>query len=861
MMLHCIRWYALHMHHLKQNHGDSLLNFDVIALSLVRVTLLSCSTEPPSKVSKQEQCRDSCRATLSKNGYSGYTTTIIPDPESSASLSSSAVSAMLTRREMDEHYNNYSLNTIVQDVKSSPSMENHLKNGVSMTSDDVVGNGDELLLKTLQSRPRRLPPLIDALVGTLDGDFDSLHYSQQQQQQGQQGYQRNIIRQMDKEDRAKLGEITEKGLKEMSFGEDPVAMVAAAAAAAALWSEQKGYGGSTPIRMKIVNDEWEEALRWISSWGNQQHNDPSTTILESSSSSTSSSSARQKTYTDIENNENEGVQRKHSRRKKQRNSTDKKLTNSNRFKDENEIDFELFYQVCIDRCVGDDGFKNRSQGRILGESFDIMVNQLSVRSTSGVVNQFFSILVSRLKIFGSMASAFKERTYVKAVWGLLGIMLSTAGVWLRNLIDRRKQTTCYHSLLEEEETNLTKASASSHRNRTNGTKKTGSKKKSRRKRRDNRTIQKQDQSNSTSRNFDEDSDISDTSFERMFVDDHYMKPSEDQGSKEGNTTVSTYTNDGADSDEAIDRVNLPTMNSSTKAKSQKGKNHNRTNLKLENRVPSNPNMRRGQNHYTQKLKIQNQSQDSNKAYENRKTYSLQSPVVAPTAEQREEAARKLKAFQQAQIQKMVNLSRRVAHNYEKESIVYAKVNKVPLTDIHNHEVRDSKIRETKLVPPPPGLSRITQLDDHKHNNERIQVENDTSLLLSHLLDEDDDVKPTDNSNEYTPERNNMFPSPTVQPVPLGDLLVSTFSPIDVSKNTSTTNPWRDESVDCSTVTTQVSSPSHTSMHNTNSLTSMSSDVLSSKDANFCLQVSAQEFSPSIKSNFGGDEVEERTKIW
>ncbi len=740
---------------------------------------------------------------------------------------------MLNLREVEEQ--NHYLNTLksgrdvtlVDKFENAANFQDH-----SVTSD----TGDEVL-KTFKSRPRRLPPLIDALVGTLDSDYEAIHSKHGHGWRGQ----RKLVRRMDMDDREKLGEITKKGLRDMSLGEDPVAMVAVAAAAA-LWSEHNDRGGS-PLRMKVVNDEWEEALRWISSWGDQN--------VQSSIEST----AHQERITDIET-ENEGVQRK-PRRKYNPNDRQSRM---NRFKAENEIDFERFYDVCIDRCLGDDGV-NRSRGHKTGETFDITTNTLNVESTSSGVNQLFSTLMSSIKVVGSKNSIFKERTHVKTVWGLFGIMLSTVGVWLRNLIDRRKQSSCYHSLLKEEDARMAGTNTSGTKHRNSGGKKTGSKKKSKRKRRDTRSNQKQDHGNLTSR-FDEESVTSEVSLERSESEAIFVKSFGDQGSKEGNTTVSTLNTDEAEfEDQSNSGLVSTSQPSRTKPKANNATNQQRNGFSPTKHRAKGQSTRRCQDHHFKQSKPLRSTQ-KDCLPDNNKRYSLKSPtLVAPTTEQREEAARKLKAFQQSQIQKMMNLSRRKVQLETKVDDI-STVEQVSSEDAHTVNLN---FDEAKVVvsppPPPPGLTRITNIQVQKQYDEHMQEENDASLLVSNLLDEDDEDLQTSNDLSLTAERINSMQNSQIQPVPFGDLLVGSYSTINASNGTSIANPWRDELLDCSTVTTQVSTPSHTSMQNANSLASISSDILCPKDANFCLQVSAPAFSPTVKSNGIEGETEQKTKIW
>jgi hypothetical protein len=112
----------------------------------------------------------------------------------------------------------------------------------------------------LMNMPDNLPPLIRTLVG-VNYPRDESHEDRRKHVRPQ----RNLSGSLSEE--IKRIEEIQKHMEDQS-----VAMVAAAAAAA-VWSEEKQGTVSLSLRMKVYNDEWEDALRWISSWGKNIESD------------------------------------------------------------------------------------------------------------------------------------------------------------------------------------------------------------------------------------------------------------------------------------------------------------------------------------------------------------------------------------------------------------------------------------------------------------------------------------------------------------------------------------------------------------------------------------------------------------
>jgi len=871
-------------------------------------------------VTKREQCRESCRATFSKSGYAfsrDYTNTNIstststsssapsskPTATNSDSLSFSAVSAMLNIHDhdgddqgQDNDYvqdgnsyhsstkqNSHAMSMSIDDAASSTAAGLLLHGGASVGAGVGFGFGDDFILRNISKRPQRLPPLIEELVGTIDGDFisGSTSSSRLDQRVGQRG---NLLRRVEKDgyehdndnDRDRLGEITKRGLRDLAPGEeDSVAMVAAAAAAA-VWSEAGAKKES--LRMGKVNEEWEEALRWISSWG---QNLQSTSVGASGTKTTGDRSrhahAHAQTYTqthhDINNNDMQSGGAGGKQRRK-RDSSDRQRLPSERFSAENEIDFERFLDVCIDRCIGDDR-DDRAKALHEGD-FHKVANYLDFRNTVGF-NQILSSIRSIAQKVQSTRGVIQSRTYDQTLRSIFGFILSTTILWLaRNINDWRKinkYTNSLRSLLEEERREAVHSNGTAGNNakcRNAATKKSGSKK-SRRKRRDANRNCKKDRQSETKLSIGGDNESvasEEDSFERRYVhveeeEECHRKNSEDQASKEGNTTISSCTTDGVTDRSDFEYQLMSTDDTIMKLKATnqntwKANNQSSPRKELDAQAAMSP---QGKDiHSTQK--VQRSPITINGKYfskpQSKAPYQQYIGVsgdnnipLVPTAEQREEAARKLREFQQAQIQKIINSKQRQMAHAKKET-ASPTTKQILLRDVAqmNNPQTDGEPNNYKLnvIPPPPGLARVAVVGDEGYNHEA-----DPGYLLSKLLEGDDDDEEHSSYNnaskETSPERYLPNRHDTTRSIALGDLLAGTYSGTSTCNfNSLSSNPWKDESVGGSTAETYIASPAHSANRNTTSLLSTGNDMQCSTDANICLQVSAVAFSPSMKSD-------------
>jgi hypothetical protein len=772
---------------------------------------------------KRDQCQNSCRATLPTKGYS------ISGPKISASLSFSAVSAFFNIREGDEA----SLNVTRGQDEYQKEEYQHANNEL---------NGDNGI-ENWKSKPQRLPPLIEDLVGALDSDYVSVN-DLKHRKRGQS----RIIRRFVKQDENRQADVSKQGRHDFSDGDSSVAMVAAAAAAAVFSKNVAKQGNS---RMVTINSEWEGALRWISSWGEHQKD------------------TKGSDHDSHFPTPNKGKNWKQQRRKRDPNSN--QWPQLQRFRAENEIDFELFLDVCIERCIGNGGEDREN----LGQDGDASVDKIRKKSGIGPllgVNHLLSSLMSIILFYlVSTKSLLLSQNFQNMFRSTMGIVLSTAIIWfIRHLNDWRKinkYTNSLRSLLEEEKREASSNNDAHPKIRNSSTKKS---KKGRRKRRDIRVQQKEIKANERVMIEANESEASDDSFEQQTVEEEYKGKS--YGSTECNTVTSTSTNDGACAFEyqlmstnATILKHKATRDVKSSQKKNVYKKCNGTDFK---KTRTRAGKKKFSVEKSKKPTINNRQEIHSKQRSATEMGNCNIPMI-PTAEQREEAARKLRQFQQAQIQKIIDSKKRhsIASStgqmtYNTKKVAVQNPSQAPLIGTVDAKSVDAKTVDAKtvelkseLIRPPPGLTKVDHGQEHMVDQEQELVTKnhdsvqraDESYLLSLLDEEEDEPRGKTASSPY---RNFRSHHGHARSIALGDLLAGTYAGSSNAMNYAS-NPWsKDESIGGSTTTaeTVISSPSRTHTYNSTSLPGARDETHFSNDANMRLQVSAVAFLPSETSN-------------
>lgn len=352
------------------------------------------------------QCRESCSEVI-------LTREEILLATSPGSLAFSAVDALFSFREGDEE--DRSTATIKRQKHGKQQGKNTAqgkKNAISSQNDAY---------RDLSPRPTRLPPLIETLVGTIGGNEDFKMLPQGDFTSGKRQGRSDRIH-------SPTGREVEIPTRP---GDDSVAMVAAAAAAA-LWSESESRQGT--LRMKAFNDEWESSLRWIASWGQQQHGNKAA-VDHSSNINTS----RAPHYS------SKGSSRKHQRGS----ALGNEVRDTGHLNSDEYSSFSELLDACVAQCTGG------TREEYMQDSSTGHVNVPEIESNSGDIVNFSAIIFTLKSIalpFVYSSDYFRSiQANVQVIKSLFGMAVSTAIILgIRNITDWWKHKTSLRLLLEEE---------------------------------------------------------------------------------------------------------------------------------------------------------------------------------------------------------------------------------------------------------------------------------------------------------------------------------------------------------------------------------------------------------------------------
>ena len=707
-----------------------------------------------------QQCKEACHQAISKEYQKQGWVYERPSP----ALASSAVDAMFIYRSR-EH-----------DDDLEPS---HGGAGESQFTGKAVGasgnkgnrnhqvNTQDMLQEQMINKPLHLPSLIETLVGThnLSDDLDRDRLK---------GIRPEVVptRYPSKELRA---------VKKMTAeaGDQSVARVAAAAAVAVL-SDSAGGKRTKSYTMKAFNDEWDEALRWISSWGQSQNLHAGNSKRVNQADSTGSRVHR------------------HQRDGKER-------TNE---QDQSRILTLLRFDQLLERCIKECPQENSPNqgGNRGGHALPKSVN-LSIG---------YELFAARPKMMLTPNSRRVTRNIV-------GILISSAILWLiRTMIDwwkLNRYSTLLQRLLEEE------SCVTDSKNATKQGKHTTCSKKRKKKKGRNRDACRQSQSlhseiltvvptTTQPRKYEgwdkleEDSD-SDDSFERMYFlresphrRSNTLDLNSDQASKGTISTVSCCP--------TVDSIQTHYTDTTREASEQR----------------------------IQKLIKRDKLED--------KSFSPRDLPV-PSQAQREEAARKLKAFQSLQVIKII-AKRKAQQNRSAETQGKMSVRDVVVKNLPKSTKTDNLAMNASVLPP-PGFAFEDDTTTDVFETQQEAEANDVSWMVSSILDEDEGAYESEKSSQATQQftSSTNFGSCEIKAIALGNLLVT--SSLGKSGNgtyplKSSHNPWV--------------SPSHEEKAGSlgDGLGNLG-DV--NVDANRQLQVSAREFMPSWGKEESGTQL--NTKIW
>lgn len=697
------------------------------------------------------QCKESCHRALvaqyQKDGFKVY-------GAPSSHLASSAVDAMFNFRSKETDDENR--------PKEEPSYHaykhrNDSGRGNQARSTRVRDARDNYLI----DMPENLPPLIKTLVGA-----NSLNNDSEYEKRRYIRPKRNPASPLT-DDMKRIEEI------QKNFEDQNVAMMAAAAAAA-IWSEGKRHTISVSLRMKAYNDEWEDALRWISSWGKNMDSDPNVR-----------SNAKVRTA----NQRGEEGSRYRSRDQK--------------------YSLQEHYDELFDRCTE----------TCLGEETD-HISQQAARPLH--VEGFSSRFSKSLQVFPKFTMIAR---FLRLSRNLLAVFISSAFFWIfrdaRGWWKFNRYSLSLQELLDEERnvmykiTSATKQPGKQHSS--------AKKKKKKWKRRDPKVVSQDGCSvpcltSSTVENgrwpeIEEESD-SDESLQQM-----YMMHGGPQGHASNTDSHSDQCSKGT-----ISTSSCTTADSIQTVDSKMSKSEAKVNVtNAEDALSS-----------KQKRDVSNQP-----------LVPMNFPV--PTAEQREEAAKRLREFQSKQLKKLIEEKRRM-----RETSMNTPRMSMRDVLVKNLQKDQDQVSEKVGISPPPGL--MIQEIDHKHVtavDDDQRGDDDFGFMLTDILDEDDSddyVQHSYGTSQQPPTV--KFDKDVAKSVALGDLLAPGTFRDSIHGNAysqSSYDPWN--------------IPINGFGNRTDS-DYAENDVLMGKDdvdANIQLQVSAREFMPSWGKEGAGSPLD--SKIW
>lgn len=681
-----------------------------------------------------------------------------------------------------------------------------------------------------------------------------------------------------------------------SVSDDSVVM-AAAAAAAAVWSEEGRRRGK--LRMKTFNEEWETALKWIASWD--------TTATTTTSTTNANSHDLWKDGSQHHSSHSSGKKKNKRKNKDAGRGNEKHDTEyeSNGRASLSGDDLKLL-DACIEKCMGkewDPSFWDRymkrfdtstssSSSRKPGEEdrgIHKSATKSKIRRLQRLWSQMSTMMMSRIRAF-----PFPFQSSHDVVGGIMAMMISsTCVLFLRNLvldIRLKKYKMSLRSLLLEEEKMVEDKNHGSGRCRYSGGKKGHGKSKAKRKKKDGRqsrddrssrhlTSSSKGDGASTAWKDDNDDDhstISEDSVEYIYFHNtkaqdaekrnrkqnygyHHQRHLEDNAtttSKENTSSTSSFVTEDSDYQEEMKyskyhsfKAQPQSQRASTRKSDGKSGNVSSPSSRKDRKGK-----RTGERFGGTGPKVTSPMYGSPTHH----TQTSQSILISsikvqvPTPEQREEASRKLREYQKAQIDKIRQSQLKLqsaagtakvtkdALSTTTASSIRSSTNawntnrlkpsvKSPLASVPSSSSTPSRASPTRNGSPPGFHHKVGTVEPHKPtqtvqqpSSPEMHPSNQVGSLLLGLLDDDEDKEGADNTTldidapgatERNPFRldgsnslgfntsirndEDMAPSHAQgkmnRPIALGDLLAGHLTSNNATVSTPcSSNPWQND---------------------------------------------------------------------
>jgi hypothetical protein len=589
--------------------------------------------------------------------------------------------------------------------------------------------------QALVTRPRRLPTLIKILTGFGDEPYWNNQSSGSGSSDTSAGNNKPIIAGLKRPPFIAEAQRRRASASKEQLSYEETVQMAAAAAAAAVWSKSLRIFGNH--RMQRVNAEWDAALRWIAGW-DQQHHIPSTSSSHSLDGRIDLRAIRVNDSVTLHGGE----------------SSDASQEGFNTFVD----DLAKMLDSCINQCIDgenvDDQTRNDTEGRgvAVAASIGVMVlrcfiqwivgcslpklsfNQLGIKYLEGI-----SILNKSFQLITSSVAAYY--VYCGMTWASQAIFH-----WYSSF----GYTESPEWLLDhEKEIQLAKSSRARQRKKAKRrelTKRTFGRSKS---------VPSNYESKIASRTFKDTPGDDDLPPKRSVKADKSALPSGKSGGKSSRIQFTEKWQNESDSDD-------PAPFSTDSASGSRGSNYGEdipsmiscpsTSVTSISSSPSPPFKPIGS-------RVEDQEEipyispllGRSQPILGLNPHLISQGPLVPTQEQRDEAAKQLREFQNSQIQRLLR-QRQLLQNWNDNRLsansTAQSIGLLHGSSFHSGENSFSALslgQKNKVLKPPPGLvhpsDTQTSCRSDLHNQNDTGFLTDNELFLSKLLDdEEDDVK-------------------------------------------------------------------------------------------------------------------------
>lgn len=620
------------------------------------------------------------------------------------------------------------------------------------------GSRSEMLKPTQQSlatRPRRLPTLIKILTGFGDEPYWKNQSSGSSDTSA--GNNKPIIARVKRPPFVAEAQRRRASASTEPLSHEETVQMAAVAAAAAVWSKSLRIFGNH--RMQRVNAEWDAALRWIAGWDHHHHM-PSTSSSPPLDGRIDLGSIRVNDSVALHGGE----------------SSDASQEVFNTFVD----DLAKMLESCINQCIDNENFddqtRNDYEGRgvAVASSIGGMVLRSFIQWIVGCSLPKLSFKQLGIKYLGCLSILNKSFRYIASSVAAFVIVygLTWASQSFFHWYSSLGYTETPEWLLEhEQEIQLAKSSRARQR------------KKSKR-----RELTKPTSGRSKSATCNDESKIDSRTFEGSPGDDDLPpKPSvkaDESAPPAGKSMSKSSSIRRAEKWQNESDSNDPAPFSTDSASGSQGSSFTEdiptmiscpstsvTSFSSSQSPPFKPigSHLEDQEEIPYISPLQGRSQP---VFSLNSNLMSQGPLV-PTQEQRNDAAKQLREFQNAQIQRLLR-HRQISQNWNDNSLS-ANSTAQGIGLLHGgsfHSVGDSFCalslsQQNKVLKPPPGLvhpsDTQTPCQSDLHNQNDTGFLTDNELFLSKLLDDEEDDVKVKASSSVRIETRSMSPESSLDP--------------------------------------------------------------------------------------------------